>query len=398
MKLKSSCLRINSCMHAFTAFFTIAPAGPTDDGRIMPDLVAVGSPSVLARGEFGFNYTQPPLAPVGVLIGPTNGAGSYSIGLQGTSFSAPTVSGMLGLVMERRQQLYPALPANAAWQGSTLKAIAINTCDDVAAPGPDYTMGHGPANALQAVQAVNDDHANGRGSFIKELILVPLASVSWIVNSAGTAPLSVTAAWSDPAGPALTAISVTESQKPMLVNNINLKVEYLGPDITTFPVGNPVTTFLPWVLNPDLTGETAALRSLPAVRGADNRNNVEKTSIAAPAAGRYRITITHAGALPVEAVINPTPQPASTQMVSVVAGGVTAVLPTINSLAVSPNATEFLLTYTADPNAFFTIQSSPDLVTWTDQGSAISENETNTILVTANIGENKRFWRMRRGQ
>jgi hypothetical protein len=57
-----------------------------------------------------------------------------------------------------------------------------------------------------------------------------------------------------------------------------------------------------------------------------------------------------------------------------------------------------LLTYTADPGAYFTIQSSPDLVTWTDQGSATSENVTNTILVTANIGENKRFWRMRRGQ
>lgn len=142
---------------------------------------------------------------------------------------------------------------------------------------------------------------------------------------------------------------------------------------------------------------TAALCFQGATRGINRRNNIEKASIAAPAPGRYRITVTHAGALPVEAV-NPTPQPATTQMVSVVAGGVTAVLPTIDALTASPTATEFLLIYTADPGAFFTIQSSPDLITWTDQGSVQSVNATNTVIITANAGDDKRFWRMRRGQ
>lgn len=214
----------------------------------------------------------------------------------------------------------------------------------------------------------------------------------------GMNPLSVTIAWSDPAGPALTVLSTPESQKPMLVNNIDLKVEYLGTDTATFPAGNPVSTFLPWVLNPDLTGETAALRSQAATRGIDTRNNVEKVSIAAPAAGRYRIAVTHAGALPEEAIVNPNPQPASPQIISLVAGGVSAELPTVVSLAVSPIATEFLLTYTADPGAYFTIQSSSDLITWTDQGSVQSLLGTNTVLVTSNPGEDKRFWRMRRGQ
>ena len=52
----------------------------------------------------------------------------------------------------------------------------------------------------------------------------------------------------------------------------------------------------------------------------------------------------------------------------------------------------------ADPGAYFTIQSSPDLVAWTDQGSVFSDNFSNTVLVTANVGDDKRFWRMRRGQ
>ncbi len=54
--------------------------------------------------------------------------------------------------------------------------------------------------------------------------------------------------------------------------------------------------------------------------------------------------------------------------------------------------------FNADPGAYFTIQSSPDLVTWTDQGSILSVNLTNVVTVTANVGDNKRFWRMRRGQ
>lgn len=361
-------------------------AGPTDDGRIKPDLVAVGSPSAIARAAFGFNFTPAVGNPFGVLVGPTNGgAGNYTIGIQGTSFSAPSVSGLLGLVMQRRHQLYPTLPASEAWQGSTLKAIAINGCDDVGAPGPDYRMGHGPANAQHSVQVVTHEHANGCGSLVKELLMAPGASVSWIVRSTGAVPLSVTTAWSAPAGPALTVASTPESQVPMLVNNIDLRVEYLGPDITTVPgPSTPVTTFLPWVLNPDLTGETNALRSAAAVRGLDNRNNVEKASIATPAAGRYRITLTHSGGLPG----NPAP---SNQLVSTVLSGVTSELPKIDSLAVSPTATEYLLTFTADPGAYFTIQSSPDLVNWTDSGSVLAANVTNTVLVTSAITNSKLF-------
>jgi hypothetical protein len=367
-------------------------AGPTDDGRIKPDLVAVGSPSAIARTAFGFNFTPAGGTPTAVLVSPTNGAGSYRLGLQGTSFSAPTVTGMLGLVMERRNRLYPTLPATEAWQGSTLKAIAINSCDDVGTPGPDYRMGYGPANARQAVQAVTDEQANGRGSLIKELTLAPTTSVSWMVQSSGTAPLSVTAAWSDPAGPAPTVATTPESQAPMLVNNIDLRVEYLGPDVTTLLAPTAVVaTFLPWTLNPDLGGETAALRSAAAVRGVDNRNNVEKVSVATPVAGRYRITLTHAGGLP----DNPAP---STQVVSIVLSGVTSELPRINSLAVSPTATQYLLTFSADPGAYFTLQSSPDLMNWTDSGSVLAVNVTNTVLVNSAITNSKLFWRMRRGQ
>lgn len=60
----------------------------------------------------------------------------------------------------------------------------------------------------------------------------------------------------------------------------------------------------------------------PATRGVDNRNNVERVSIAAPAAGEYRIIVTHSGGL----AGNPAP---SAQPVSVVLGSVVPEAPRI---------------------------------------------------------------------
>ncbi len=364
-------------------------AGPTDDGRIKPDLVAVGTIHFDVRKAFGLTSgsTAYLLAPI------ANADTQYTGAAVGTSFAAPTVTGALGLVLERREELYSGAQA---WRGSTLKAIAINTCDDVGAEGPDYNRGHGIMNARSAALAVDADHGYGRGSLIKEFNLDPSASVSWVVRSDGEGPLAVTAAWSDPPGPAPTPQDILSSgpdpQNPMLVNNLDLKVEYLGTDTQTVPPPSaPLATYLPWVLDPDLTNRSAAVRAQAATRGVDNRNNVEKVSIAAPAAGRYRITVTHSGGLSG----NPAP---SAQVVSLALGGVEPELPHIEALEASPTADEFLLTFTADPGAWFTIEGSPDLQTWTDVGSVLAESDTNTIVVTSTGSEPHRFWRLRRGQ
>ena len=185
-----------------------------------------------------------------------------------------------------------------------------------------------------------------RGSLIKEFSLAPTQSVSWIVTSAGTQPLSVTGAWSDPPGPAITNVTSADMSNPMLVNNIDVWVERVGA----------TNVYLPWVLNPDLTNKTSAARSAAATRGVDNRNNVERVSIASPSAGDYRITVTHSGGLPG----NPAP---TTQKVSVTLGGVTPPAPLITALEKSPSTNEFLLTFAADPGAYFTILTSTNLTT-----------------------------------
>lgn len=351
-------------------------AGPTDDGRLKPDLSAVGTPNAALRAALGQVSGGVPLG----LISPTAAAtNQYNLVSRGTSFAAPGVSGALGLVLQRRAQLYPGLPASEAWRNSTLKAIAIDTCDDVGAEGPDYLLGHGILNARRAVERVGQDYGWGRGSLIKEFTLSPTQSVSWVVTSAGTQPLSVTAAWSDPAGPAITNVTSADMTNPMLVNNLDVVVEQLSN----------VTNYFPWILNPDLTNKTSASRSAAATRGVDNRNNVERISIATPAAGQYRITVTHSGGLPG----NPAP---SAQTVSVVIGDVTPPAPVITALDKSPNTNQFLLTFVADPGAYFTVLSSTNLLNWTTNGSVLAVSSTNTVLLTSS--DPVRFWRLRRGQ
>ncbi len=107
-------------------------AGPTDDGRLKPDLAAVGTPNLALRNALGEVSGGQILG----LISPTSTATNQYTGFaRGTSFAAPGVVGELGLVLQRRAQLYPGLTNTEAWFNSTLKAIAIDTCDDVGQKG-----------------------------------------------------------------------------------------------------------------------------------------------------------------------------------------------------------------------------------------------------------------------
>lgn len=338
--------------------------------------------------EFGTRVRQRDNAMLDTSGHATAVAGTLAAGgvrsIFGQFYEARGVVGGLGLVLQRRAQLYPGLTNAAdAWLNSTLKAVAIDTVDEVGAEGPDYRLGHGIFNARRAVERVEQDFNWGRGSLIKEFTLAPTQSVSWVVTSSGTEPLSVTAAWSDPPGPAITNVTAADLPDPMLVNNLDVVVEHLGT----------ATISRPWVLNPDLTNKTAAARSAAATRGVDNRNNVERISIASPAAGEYRITVTHSGGLPG----NPAP---TTQKVSVVLGGATPPVPVITALEKSPTTNEFLLTFVADPGAYFTILASTNVATplanWTAAVSVLSESRTNTVPLMSPAGV--RFWRMRRGQ
>ena len=340
-------------------------AGPTDDGRIKPDIVAVGEANPAIR-SFG-------------IITPDQ-AGLFSTNYSGTSFAAPIVTGGLGLMLQRRAELFPELdPETDALRGSTLKALAIHTTDNIGDPGPSFTTGWGLFNAVSLVRQLELDAFRGRGTHIKELYLNVNSALTWRVYSDGTEPLKVTIAWSDPAGDPPQSL-ILDNPTPMLVNNLDLTVENDAQP----------NTWMPWVLNPDLTNKSEATRATAASTGYDDRNNVEQVYIAEPEQGYYRITVSHAGGLPAG-------QPPSAQWVSVVSSGDIPLPPRVFEVEMAPSGGETLLSFESDPSAYLVLETATDLnlaQAWAGVGQLVTETTSNTVLVDAD--SETRFWRLRR--
>ena len=220
--------------------------GPTDDGRIKPDLSAIG---------------------VDVFSALSGGVSVYGL-LSGTSMSAPNVTGSLALLQEYHAQLY----SGNYMRSATIKALAIHTVNEAGAnPGPDYEYGWGLLAVDKAANIITRN--DGDNYMIKELNLIENDSIVFKVNADGSAPLVATICWTDlPGSPAPISLNPT---RLMLVNDLDMRIYDENDNV-----------FLPWILNP-------ANPSAAATKGDNFRDNVEKIEITAPAAGEYTIVIKH---------------------------------------------------------------------------------------------------------
>lgn len=229
-------------VHADTGEMTwFSSWGPTDDGRIKPDVTA---PGCQISGDAGVTSTT------------ASGPSSYGTAC-GTSMAAPTVAGIAALVFEQWRLSRPDAedPMNA-----TLKALLANTAVDLGHPGPDYQHGFGSVRAKAAVDAVI------AGQAVEGAVTHGGVHRFSVVVEPGEPVLRVTAAWDDvPAAPNVLVA---------LVNDLDLRV--VGP-------GGEV--HLPWTLNPSAPDE-------PAVRThRDGLNNIEQVQIDAPAPGVYTVEV-----------------------------------------------------------------------------------------------------------
>ncbi len=226
--------------------------GPSDDGRIKPDVVGNGT---------GL------LSPV---AGSDNSYASYS----GTSMSAPNVAGAVGLLHEYYKRLNGD---DQVLRASTIKSLLIQTTNEAGNnPGPDYSFGWGLVNIRQAAELIELDDKLG-GSVIQELTLNEGDTLRVPVEVEPDAnELNTTVGWTDPAGdspsPSL------DPSEPMLVNDVDVKL--IGPDGDHYP----------WKL--DVDNPSAA-----ATKGENNVDNTEKVTVSDPAEGRYVVQITHDGSL-----------------------------------------------------------------------------------------------------
>lgn len=221
--------------------------GPTDDGRIKPDIVANGDAlySTVYRTD--------------------SDSGSYFEIMDGTSMAAPNVTGSIALLQEHYQNTHNQNPPRAA----TIKGVIIHTADEAGSnPGPDYKFGWGLLNTAKAAEKISED-VNSSNT-IQELTLSNNQTYSTDIFNDGTTPLKVTIVWTDPA-PSNLMLSKS------LVNDLDLRVSN----------GN---NFEPWILNDAQPNQAAS-------RGDNTKDNVEQVYISAPGSGYYTVTVTHKGTL-----------------------------------------------------------------------------------------------------
>lgn len=214
--------------------------GPSDDGRLKPDICA---PGCQAGGDGGVTSTS------------NGGDSNYSV-LCGTSMASPTACGIGALVIEDYRTLYPGQPDMLP---STLKALFIHTVQDLGNPGPDYQYGYGNVQAQAAI-----DFMRTRNLF--EGAVDQGGVTTAFVNAVAGQSLKITLAWDDAPGVPLVI--------PSLVNDLDL--------VVTAPGGQ---RFYPWTLDP-------ANPANNAVRTAeDHLNNVEQVQVDFPMTGQYRIEV-----------------------------------------------------------------------------------------------------------
>ncbi|TGE22083.1 T9SS type A sorting domain-containing protein [Hymenobacter aquaticus] len=200
----------------------LSSRGPAYDGRLKPELVAYGA--------------------------------------GGTSESAALVSGS-GLLVQQafRDQNAGALPSAAL-----VKAVLLNSADDMGRPGIDFETGFGQLDAVGAIRTVRDQRF-----FLGTATQNTVRSFP-VTVPAGQQQLKVTLAWSDPEA------SPTAAQA--LVHDLDVELVHVASG----------TTWLPWALS--AYPHADSLAKLPR-RRADHLNNVEQISLPVPAAGDYIIRV-----------------------------------------------------------------------------------------------------------
>ncbi len=238
----------------FATMTSYSSWGPTDDGRIKPDLVANG------------NEVYSPIA---------SGVADYNAS-SGTSMAAPAVAGSAVLIHQDYNDFF-----GERMRASTLKALILHTVDDLGNAGPDYQFGFGIMNTEAAVDIIALQASNPGNKWIIEGTLAPDTRNRYAFTSDGS-PITATLCWTDPAGNPVDenlvdSNDILDHPKKMLINDLDLRI---------YEATNPNTVYYPYILDP-------CNPDLPATTGDNNLDNVEQIYIPAPNAVKMIAEIGH---------------------------------------------------------------------------------------------------------
>ena len=223
--------------------------GPTDDGRIKPDVVGNGVFLISAWHESPFYAAA-----------------------AGTSMAAPNVTGSLLLLQEHYENIHGA---GNFMRSATLKALAIHTADEAgSADGPDYEFGWGLLNTKNAAKVITED--GGDHQIIEDSLADSAVDSVQISVTQENALVTATLVWMD--RPGTVVAPALDPQDLMLVNDLDLRIK----------TGS--STYMPWVLNP-------AVPAAAASAGDNFRDNVEQVEVSAGGTGIYTIEVSHKATL-----------------------------------------------------------------------------------------------------
>lgn len=223
--------------------------GPTDDGRIKPDIVAIGQTVDAANNNSDTSYSN----------------------WSGTSFSSPAAAGV-GVLLQQVKNEFDG----GYLRSDMMKALLINTAfesgDDI---GPDYRFGYGLVNALGAAETILNVHGD---SYTGNHTLNQDEEFEMTIVAKGDEPIKATISWLDIGGTPLPNV-VLNDRTPMLVNDLDLRITQGS------------STYFPWKLDPENPAAAATQE--------DNKvDNVEQVYIENPVAGEtYTVKVSHKGNL-----------------------------------------------------------------------------------------------------
>ncbi len=230
-------------------------AGPRKDGGIKPEISTYGEDVVSAT---------------------SNAAGSISFSIgSGTSYSAPKVSGSIGMLTQLQRLLKG--DQSYSFYGDEAKALILHTADEAGDfDGPDTYFGWGMLNTLKAAEVLVDENTVFERSLKKSG-----ENKTYDLISDGT-PLKASISWLDVPGQySNTYDYLLYDTTSRLVNDFDIRVT----DSETGEV------FLPWKL--DLANIAGA-----AVKGDNTVDNYEQVLISNPTQGRkYTVTVSNKGTL-----------------------------------------------------------------------------------------------------
>jgi subtilisin family serine protease len=222
--------------------------GPTDDGRIKPDIVGAG---------------------VSINSSVSSADDAYG-NLQGTSMSAPNVTGSIALL----QDLYSRLNGGEYMRSATVKSLIFHTANEAGPTGPDYVYGWGVMNTEGAARLLLNE--NNYSKVIRELSLNDGESYEILFTPKSNSTVKATIVWNDVPGTP-PAVSL-DPEDLMLVNDLDLRIS------------DGTSTQLPWILDPSNPGGGAT-------KGDNFRDNSEQVVFTTANASPLSLVVSHKGTL-----------------------------------------------------------------------------------------------------